>query len=208
MNAEHEPKAWIQRLPNQLTYLRIILTPVFIWLLFTEGVWNKLLALVVFIVASVSDAYDGKIARQYNVVSEEGKFMDPLADKILVLGSLLAIWYLDFYPLWMWILILLRDVSITGLRKWMIANNSTMETSYFAKTKTAAQMTAIYLFIIYLLLQDWALMDSIRPALDWMSASGALWWLMFLVTLVTVISGIHYFILNWSFIKKYIRVHS
>jgi CDP-diacylglycerol--glycerol-3-phosphate 3-phosphatidyltransferase len=208
MNAEQEPKAWIQRLPNQLTYLRIILTPIFIWLLFSEGVWNKLLALVVFIVASVSDAYDGKIARQYNVVSEEGKFIDPLADKILVLGSLLATWYLGFYPLWMWILILLRDVSITGLRKWMIANNSTMETSYFAKTKTAVQMIAIYVFIIYLLLQDWAVMDPIRPALDWMQASGALWWLMFLVTLVTVVSGIHYFILNWSFIKKYIPVHS
>ncbi len=208
MAETQEPKPWISRLPNQLTYLRIILTPVFIWLLFAEGVVSKFIALLVFIVASVSDAYDGKIARKYNVISDEGKFIDPLADKILVLGSLLAIWFLGFYPIWMWILILLRDVSITLLRRWMIANKSTMETSRFGKTKTSAQMIAIYVFIIFVLLLEWQAVSAIHPALHWIMNAGILWWLMFLVTLVTVGSGIHYFYLNWSFIKKYIPVHS
>lgn len=201
-------KGWIARLPNQLTVLRIILTPVFIVLLFSDGFWNKLLALVVFLIASTSDAYDGKIARKYNVVSPVGKFLDPLADKFLVLSSLGAFWYMGFFPFWMWALIFLRDIAITGLRRWMIAKDSTMETSRFAKSKTAGQMIGIYVFIVFLLLESWQLVNFIHPMLNWLETHGTLWWMMFLVTLITVASGFHYFYVNWSFIKKYIPVHS
>ena len=201
-NGSSVPHPWVARLPNILTYLRIILTPIFIILLFSPGYINKLFALLVFIIASTSDAYDGYIARKYNVVTEHGKFVDPLADKILVLSAFGAFWYIGFFPFWMLLLIILRDVVITSLRLWMVSKEHSMETSYFGKSKTAVQMVGIYVLLVYVLLSNWNLFHWIHPALDWMARNYILWILMLLVTILTVTSGIHYLKVNWKKIKS------
>ncbi len=198
------PNNWIARVPNQLTALRIILTPLFIVLLFSQGYLNKILALVVFIVASVTDAYDGLIARKFNVVSSWGKFLDPLADKILVLSAFIAFWYMDFFPLWMLILIVLRDVVITGLRLWMMSRDTTMETSMFGKSKTVAQVVGIYVILVFIVLHHWRLFRFLHPTLDWMANNYVLWGLMFIVTVLTVSSGIHYLHVNRAVIKQFL----
>lgn len=193
---------WLARLPNQLTALRILLTPLFLFLLFSGGFVNTLMALLVFIVASTTDAYDGYIARKYHVVSAWGKFLDPLADKILVLSTFAAIWFMGLYPLWMFILIAIRDVGVTALRLWMISKNSTLETSYFAKSKTVVQMVAIYTILAFFVIKAWSLFSGIYPQLQWIQNHGGIWWLMLMVSGLTVASGIHYLYVNRASIRR------
>lgn len=203
-NSHTAPSDWIARVPNQLTALRIILTPVFIFLLFSSGHVNKIFALAVFIIASVTDAYDGHIARKFNVVSSWGKFVDPLADKILVLSAFVAFWFMGFIPPWMLILIALRDVTITSLRLWLISRDASLETSNFGKTKTASQMVGIHVILVFIVLQEWSLFAFLHPALDWIRANYLIWLLMLIVTLLTVASGIHYLLINRQVIKRYL----
>lgn len=203
-NGQTAPGNWVARVPNQLTALRIILTPVFILLLFSTGYLNKLLALIVFIIASVTDAYDGHIARKFNVVSSWGKFLDPLADKILVLSAFVAFWYMGFLPLWMLIFIALRDIVITSLRLWMVSRDTSLTTSNFGKSKTAAQMVGIHVVLVFLVLQSWNLFTFLHPALGWIRENYLIWVLMFVVTLLTVSSGIHYLYINRQIIKQFL----
>jgi len=195
---------WVARLPNILTYLRIVLTPVFLILLFSGGYLNYLLGLLIFIIASTSDAYDGYLARKYDVVTAHGKFLDPLADKILVLSAFFGFWYLEFFPFWMLALIILRDIGITGLRMWMIARDRTLETSKFGKSKTAAQMIGIYVLLVFILLESWPVFEFLHPTLSWISDNFVLWIMMLIVTLLTVGSGIHYLYVNWKTIVNFL----
>lgn len=189
-------------LPNQLTFLRIILTPIFLLLLFSDSIESRLLALFVFIIASTTDAYDGYLARKYNVVSSWGKFLDPLADKILVLSAFAGFWFLDYFPFWMLLLIVLRDIFVTGLRMWMSARGTTMDTSRFAKSKTAVQMIGIYTMIVFAIVKDWAVFGFLDPAIQWMHRMAFFWWLMFLVALLTVITGVHYLAKNQAHLRE------
>ncbi len=103
-------------LANRLTIIRIIIAPIFIILLLVEGAWTKYSTLLLFIIASLTDLYDGRIARARGVVTSFGKFMDPLADKIIVLGALICFVALREVWAWMVIIILAREVMITHLR--------------------------------------------------------------------------------------------
>jgi len=199
---------WVTHLPNQLTVLRILLTPVFLLLLFSFGFGHKLLALGVFIIASTTDAYDGYLARKYNAVSAFGKFVDPLADKILVLSAFTAFWYLGYFPLWMLLLIALRDIFVTALRMWMSAKKVILETSGFAKSKTAVQMVAIYILLVYDLVAVWPLFDFLDPVLTWIENRQLFWWVMLLVVLLTVGSGVHYLTRNRVSIYSTLRSSS
>ena len=96
-------------LPNALTIFRVILTPFFIYLLFTSSMYSNLYALIIFILASVTDAFDGYYARKYNIETEFGNFLDPLADKILVSSAFISFYLLDLIELWMVVVILSRD---------------------------------------------------------------------------------------------------
>ncbi|MBS1271694.1 MAG: CDP-diacylglycerol--glycerol-3-phosphate 3-phosphatidyltransferase [Candidatus Marinimicrobia bacterium] len=204
VNSSSLPHPWVAWIPNILTYLRIILTPVFLILLFSGGYVNYLIALLVFIVASTSDVYDGYLARKYNIVTEHGKFLDPLADKILVLSAFFSFWYMEFFPFWMLALIILRDVVITGLRMWMLAKDHSLETSIFGKSKTAAQMTGIYVMIVFVLLENWPAFGLLHSTLAWIANNFVLWIMMLIVTLLTVGSGVHYLKVNWLTITKYL----
>ena len=108
-------------LPNLLSLIRIILTPLFIILLFSDVPNAKFFALLVFAIAAITDAYDGYLARKYNQITPEGKFLDPLADKILVLSAFISFAFIGIIDFWMVGVIIFRDSFMTGLR-WIISN--------------------------------------------------------------------------------------
>lgn len=103
-------------LPNKLTILRAIMIPFFLVFLYMSPGWSKWVALGIFIAASLTDMLDGKIARKYNLVTNFGKFMDPLADKLLVCSALIALSDLNRIPAWIVIVIIARDFIISGFR--------------------------------------------------------------------------------------------
>ena len=135
-------------LPNQLTILRIILTPVFLFLFLSEDPLLKQISILVFIIAALTDWYDGWLARKFNYITSWGKFWDPLADKILTAGAFFGFVFLGVIPLWMVIIIILRDFIITGLRAYADYKGQSFPTSYYAKWKTFIQMAFLYYLLI------------------------------------------------------------
>ena len=160
---------------NFLTYSRILLTPLIIYLILND---NFLYAGIIFAFCSFSDVADGKIARKYDLVSGHGNYMDPLADKVLMIGTLSALLVLDTIQLWPYIIIIGRDIIITIYRNYLIANNKPLETSKFGKLKTVFQHVMV--LIILLVNPSQAMVDLIVNINAIYAAS----------------TGIHYFVKN------------
>lgn len=137
-------------LPNKLTVMRVILIPFFVAaLLYDNGSSQtmRIVANVIFIVASLTDLFDGKIARKYNLVTNFGKFMDPLADKLLVCSALICLIQLGQLPAWVVIIIISREFIISGFRLVAADNGIVIAASYWGKFKTTFQMIAVILII-------------------------------------------------------------
>ena len=137
-------------LPNKLTIIRVCLIPFFAaTLLFDHGnnYTMRIVANVLFIAASLTDLFDGKIARKYNLVTNFGKFMDPLADKLLVCSALICLIELGQLPAWVVIIIISREFIISGFRLVAADNGVVIAASYWGKFKTTFQMTAVILLI-------------------------------------------------------------
>lgn len=135
-------------LPNKLTMFRVILIPFFVvFLLIDITSVDKWIALGIFIIASLTDLLDGKIARKYNLVTNFGKFMDPLADKLLVCSALICLVALEKIPAWMVIVIIAREFIISGFRLVASDNGVVIAASYWGKFKTTFQMVMICLMI-------------------------------------------------------------
>ncbi len=137
-------------LPNKLTIIRVCLIPFFVAaLLFDHGnnYTMRIVANVLFIVASLTDLFDGKIARKYNLVTNFGKFMDPLADKLLVCSALICLIELGQLPAWVVIIIISREFIISGFRLVAADNGVVIAASYWGKFKTTFQMEAVILMI-------------------------------------------------------------
>lgn len=134
--------------PNFLTFLRIILVPFFIYFLFQESLSYRIIAFCIFLFASLTDLFDGYLARKWKQETEFGKFLDPLADKVLVIGSFITFIVLnEQVEVWMVFLIVLRDMLITTLRYIGIQNNQSIRTTKMAKFKTFFQMVAIIVLL-------------------------------------------------------------
>lgn len=130
-------------LPNKLTIFRVILIPFFVFFLLADiglGTLAPVLALIIFIVASLTDMLDGKIARKYNLVTNFGKFMDPLADKLLVCSALICLTDMDRIPSWVVIIIIGREFIISGFRLIASDNGVVIAANYWGKAKTVCQM--------------------------------------------------------------------
>lgn len=169
-------------LPNKLTVLRIIMVPFFVLFMLTDlgGDANKWIALVLFCVASLTDMLDGKIARARNLVTNFGKFMDPLADKLLVCSAMICLIPLGRLDAWIVIVIIAREFIISGFR--LVASDSgiVIAASYWGKFKTVAQM-----FMIIVLIADLGgIFDVIGNVLIWVSV------------ILTVVSLLDYIIKN------------
>ena len=167
-------------LPNKLTLLRVMLIPVFITLLLGGyPYW----AAAIFIVASATDALDGYIARKYNLITNFGKIMDPLADKLLVTAALICLVELGVIPSWIVFVILAREFTISGLRAVAASDGIVIAASKWGKYKTVSQMVAV----IALLIQNYPFEMWNIPF-----ATVMLW----IALILTVISGIDYIIKN------------
>ena len=137
-------------LPNKLTLFRVILIPFFVFFLlapYFEGYGNYI-AVAIFIVASITDFLDGKIARKYNLVTNFGKFMDPLADKLLVCSALICLIQLESIPAWVVIIIIAREFIISGFRLIASDNGVVIAASYWGKFKTTFQMLTVIVLIL------------------------------------------------------------
>ena len=138
-------------LPNKLTTLRVIMIPFFVFFLLWQNGENytfRMIALALFIIASLTDLLDGKIARKYNLVTNCGKFMDPLADKLLVCSALICLIELNALPAWMVIIIISREFIISGFRLIASDNGVVIAASYWGKFKTTFQMVSVVLLIL------------------------------------------------------------
>ena len=188
-------------LPNALTIFRVILTPFFIYLLFSSSMYSNLYALIIFILASVTDAFDGYYARKYNIETEFGNFLDPLADKILVSSAFISFYLLDLIELWMVVVILSRDFFITFLRIVMKKNGQSLKTSRIAKSKTAVQLILIIFILIFLALEKMeASMFSLLGNI--ILEYNIVYKATFIVSIFTFYTGFRYFQNNYDIIKK------
>lgn len=173
-------------LPNKLTMFRVILIPFFVvFMLVDITTVDKWIALVIFIVASLTDLLDGRIARKYNLVTNFGKFMDPLADKLLVCSALICLVELEKLPAWMVIVIIAREFIISGFRLIASDNGVVIAASYWGKFKTTFQMV-----MICLLIADIAAINVITNVIVWIAL------------VLTIVSLIDYLVKNKEVMKE------
>lgn len=196
-------------LPNQLTVLRIILTPVF-FVLFLSGVpWMIQLSLLVFLIAAITDWYDGWLARKFNYITEWGKFLDPLADKILTSTAFIAFVIINVLPLWMVLLIIIRDLVITLLRVGADYKKMSFSTSYTAKWKTFSQMVFLYylLFVYTLKTVDFIYIGN-ENLFALLTDTAMIYYIMLGITLFTLFTGITYLFRNRRLIREILSLEN
>lgn len=175
-------------LPNKLTLFRVILIPFFVFFLlapYFEGYGNYI-AVAIFIVASITDFLDGKIARKYHLVTNFGKFMDPLADKLLVSSALICLVALNKIPAWIVIVIIAREFIISGFRLVAADNGVVIAASYWGKFKTAFQMVTAIVLILNIPGEVFAVIGTV---------------LIYISLVLTVISLIDYIAKNKDVLK-------
>lgn len=178
-------------LPNKLTLLRVILVPFFLLFLLGDFIpANYLWALLVFAVASATDALDGNIARKRNLVTTFGKFLDPLADKVLVLSALICFIELGLSSSIVVVIVIARELMVTSLRLVAVADGTVIAASIYGKIKTIVQMVSIVAILLAL-----AVCQLASLSFDVTLMSNILMWI---TAAVTVISGIDYLVKNWS----------
>ncbi len=154
-------------LPNKITIFRVCMIPVFLVFMLVPGIpFGNYIATAVFAIACASDALDGHIARKHNLVTNFGKFMDPIADKLLVCSALICFVALSYMPAWMVIIIIAREFIINGFRLIASDNGVVIAASYWGKFKTIAQMITCILLIVQL---PFAWIDVVEQVFIWLS---------------------------------------
>jgi len=170
-------------LANKITLLRIFMIPVFLVFMLADFTYHMEAALAIFILASLTDKLDGHLARKYNMITDFGKFMDPLADKLLVTGAFLVLIQLGRIDAWIVFVILAREFAVTGLRSLAAAQDVIIAASNYGKVKTVTQIVAI----VILLLDNYPFsivgfpMDTV---------------MVYVTLVITILSGLDYFIKN------------
>ncbi|MCI9469240.1 MAG: CDP-diacylglycerol--glycerol-3-phosphate 3-phosphatidyltransferase [Oscillospiraceae bacterium] len=173
---------------NKITIFRVICIPVFIVLMYLEAPWTQYAALAVFVIASLSDFLDGYIARHYNQVSNFGKFMDPLADKMLVVTAMLLFVEQGRMPGWMLALVVGREFAVSGLRLVAVEQGRVIAAAKSGKIKTAATMVGIILMLAVGV--PYSAPDYLGMACNW------------IILVTTLYSGVEYFIVNRDVLKS------
>lgn len=193
-------------LPNQLTVLRIILTPVFFFLFLSDERVMVQISLVVYIIAAITDWYDGWLARKFNYITEWGKFLDPLADKILTSTAFTAFAFVGVLKGWMVVLIIIRDIFITVLRMYADYKKVSFTTSYSAKWKTFLQMAFLYyLLLVYTLRTVDFIYTGSEKLFNGLMNQQAIYFTMLIITIFTVFTGVTYIISNRKLIVQLFR---
>ena len=181
-------------LPNKITLSRIVLAFIFMFLLFSRGIAARYLALFTFCLASLTDFFDGRIARRKKVESDFGRLMDPIADKILTLAAFLAFVEMKIIPAWMVIVIIFRELVITGLRLNAARRGKVSSASLAGKHKIVSQMVAIISILIFLIIKESA-RDIWSPVWElWFKRM--VFYLMLVTVALTLVSGLSYLLRN------------
>ena len=177
-------------LPNKLTVSRLALTVFFLLALFIDFPFHFTVALVFFVAASLTDLFDGIIARRRNLITAFGKLMDPLADKVLICSAFIAFIELDWMPAWMVILIVARELAITGLRLLAANKNLVLAAERQGKNKTIFQITAIIALLVTHSHADWGIVGQLFAFHAWA------WWVAeiskWVAVALTALSGFLY----------------
>ena len=169
---------------NKITMIRVVLVPIFMVLFMIDNVMCHYAALGVFVLASITDAIDGHVARKYNQVTTFGKFVDPLADKVLTTAAFLILMYYDRMSVWALMIVLVREFAVAGIR--LVA------AGMWGKLKTVTQMVAIIVAMLLLPIQNTFL--GVHPKL----ISDILIWIS---VVFTIISGVDYIAKNWNLME-------
>ena len=164
----------------------------------------KVYALFIFIVAAITDAYDGYLARKYNQITPEGKFLDPIADKILVISAFISFAVIEIIDFWMVGLIIFRDLFVTGLRLVMSSSGFEFVTSKLSKYKTAFQLTIIILTLLFISAEGLG-MRTLLPTIKIIKEYKIIYILTGFTAIFTVYTGILYVYANRLLIKKYLK---
>lgn len=193
-------------LPNQLTTLRIILTPVFLFLFLSDQPVLIQISLIVFIVAALTDWYDGWLARKFNYITEWGKFWDPMADKILTSAAFIGFVIIGVLQWWMVFLIIARDLIVTLLRLYAESRGTNFVTSYYAKWKTLLQMIFLYyLLIVYTAINSEVIYAGNELLFSVLWDKTFIYTAMLIITIITVHSGYTYLSSNKKLIEDLFR---
>ena len=170
---------------SKITLVRVAMIPAFMlaFLLSPVHPWLKWLALGIFILASLTDYVDGHIARKYNQVSDFGKFLDPLADKLLVISAMCIFCQWGLMPAWALMIVLTREFAVTGLRLIAVGKGRVIAAGWSGKVKTFSTMVALCIWIVF---HDWA----------WLN-----WVIILVIVLPTLYSGVEYFMKNWDVLE-------
>ena len=170
-------------LASKITLVRVAFIPAYMVFMYLSGgaanVWMWV-ALGVFILASITDFVDGYIARKYNQVSDFGKFLDPLADKLLTIAAMVIFCQWDKMPAWALMLVLTREFAVTGLRLVAVGKGNVIAAGWSGKIKTASTMVGLCVMMAF-------------PAVEWISIT-----VTAIIVVTTVYSGVEYFAKNWS----------
>jgi len=206
-------------LANKLTMGRIIAIPFFILFMFIGNIYTRVAALLIFILAALTDMYDGIIARHREEVTNFGKFIDPLADKLIVSAAFISFVQLRelAIPAWMVILVISREFIITGLRSVAASRGTIISASLSGKFKTTSQMVVIITILLILIVNAvlknyWHTTPlELQAFLGWERVLGyildrAPYWLMLVVTILTVISGFNYIFKNKQLLFEEISI--
>ena len=174
---------------SKITLIRVFLIPVFMltFLLSPGHGWLTWVSLAIFIVASLTDFVDGQIARKYNQVSDFGKFLDPLADKLLVISAMCVFCEWGLMPAWALMVVLTREFAVTGLRLVAVGQGRVIAAGWSGKVKTFSTMVALCFWIAFH--QDPAQIT----AMNWLD-----WIVVLIIVLPTIYSGVEYFVKNWD----------
>ncbi len=177
---------------NKITMLRIVLTFVFMFFLFCHGLLFKVLSLVLFIVAALSDFFDGLIAQKRNMITDFGRLMDPIADKILVLAAFAAFVQMQLIEAWMFVIIVSREILITSLRLFALNKGKVLSAARAGKHKTVSQMLVIFLILVFIVIKEVMLAYfTWNPAWETIFRQ-AIYFLMLLTVGLTLYSGFSY----------------
>ena len=187
-----------------LTVFRILLTPIFIISLFSEYQFAHPIALAIFLIACITDTYDGYYARKYNQVTPEGKFLDPLADKILVSSAFISFAFIGIIEFWMVGLILFRDLFVTGLRMAVEHKGLSMVTSIIAKAKTTIQYIIIIFILTVMGLKGFSF-GWIPAMIEVVDQFSLIYYFTFFISLFTVLTGLTYLYDNRDTIQQFIN---
>lgn len=168
---------------SKITLVRVAFIPVYMLFMYlsggSTGLWMWI-SLAIFVIASLTDYVDGEIARKYNQVSDFGKFLDPLADKLLVIAAMLMFCQWGVIPAWVLMVILTREFAVTGLRLVAVGNGKVIAAGWSGKVKTASTMIGLCVLMAF-------------PMIAWLSNL-----VVAVILVTTVYSGIEYFVQNWK----------